>query len=144
MQLKELKGVIFSLAVIFLSSCCVSQKTAERRIARYVECNPGLLNKDTVIVKDTVFLDAVSVDTTFSANTTDTIIIEKDKVRIVYIKKDTTIYLRGEIIRDTIPIEIPVEVEKIVVKENPYDKFIPLLYILLFIGILVALRKLFK
>lgn len=65
-------------ATLFLASCCTSQKVAEKRIAKMVDCNPGLKDafKDTipVQVKDTFVTERLEIQR-------DTI-LELDTVRI--------------------------------------------------------------
>lgn len=59
-----IRFVILLLIAGSLGSCCTSQKTAKRRIARMVDCNPSLINdlRDTVTVRivDTIVVEPVS------------------------------------------------------------------------------------
>ena len=90
-----------------------------------VICNPSLLQKDTIVFRDsvkvfdTVLVESSAIDTTF-ANNSDTIIIENDKIRIEYIKKDSIVYLRGTIKSDTVFIEKKIYVER----KIPVEKII--------------------
>lgn len=76
----------------------------EKKLRRLLKKHPELLNiKDTVTVvrNDTVIVDGIRTDTVFSASI-DSIIIEEDKLRIVYRKIRDSIYIRGEYLGDTI------------------------------------------
>lgn len=62
----------------------------------------------------------VEVDTSFvfsPVHFNDTIIIQKEKIKIKYVRKDSLVYISGECIEDTIYIEKLIPIEKIVVKD---------------------------
>jgi len=117
---------------------------------RMIDCNPSLLQKDTIIVRDsilvldTIIVDNSSIDTNF-AEGSDTIIIENDRVRIEYIKIDSIIYLKGTVKADTIYrekkiyIEKKIPVEKIIIKKptiaEELGRFGKLMLILLLIAL---------
>tara|TARA_B100000686_G_C16669647_1_gene905664 strand:- start:291 stop:776 length:486 start_codon:yes stop_codon:yes gene_type:complete len=125
-----LKKWVYNLVIaVILTGCCTSQKVATKRMNRMVKCNPSLLSKDTLIIRDsirvtdTVVIESASVDTSFFSNLADTVIIENDRIEIQYIRKDSLIYLTGRCKEDTVFIDKKVYitkevlVDKIVVKE---------------------------
>jgi hypothetical protein len=93
--------------------CSLFKSRKERKkeqIAKALEEYPDLLRQDTVRFKDTVRIETVKVDTAFK-ETTDTVIIEKDKLKIRYVNKNDTVFLEGECEGDTIYIDKPVPVK---------------------------------
>lgn len=127
-----MKNKIFALlAAILLSSCCVSQKVAERKIKRFVKCNPGLLKSgDTinVVLRDTILTDPVLVDTTITLTLHDTVFFESPdgiKTKIVRLPggDDSNIPLSVsvECPPDTVFVELSKQIplpDKIVVDET--------------------------
>lgn len=106
----------FAFIAIILTGCCTSQKTAERKISRMVECNPALIKKDTVqlTIRDTIISDSVifSHDTLLG----DTTVIEKEGARVTIIRRDTIleripIYVNVECPSDTTYLDRIIEVE---------------------------------
>ena len=94
------------LALTMLYGCCTSQKTAERRISRMVECNPQLAKSDSVEVRDTVYIEKIAFakDTAFLH---DTLVIEKEGARVKILRRDTfkqeiPVYVEVECPSDTI------------------------------------------
>jgi hypothetical protein len=73
-------------------------------------CAKFCSNQDTVItIHDTVMTETVKIDSVFSAYI-DTIVLNKEKITIRYIKVRDSIYLSGECVGDTVYItkEIPI------------------------------------
>ena len=125
-----MKKWVYKLAIaVLLTGCCTSQKVATKRIDRMTKCNPSLLSKDTLFITDsvritdTVVIESASLDTSFFSNLADTVIIENDRIKIEYIRKDSLIYLTGRCKEDTVFIDKKVYItkevliDKIVIKE---------------------------
>ena len=134
--------VIASLAVLVsINSCaCDYHMKRMRKKCDYV------LQKDTVRVKDTVYVPSVQTDTIFKYYQKDTVIIREGKLTMKYYynNHDSTVYLSGKC--DTLNIirEVPVVVEKEVFK---YDFLASnrIFYILgLLLAILILIAYLFK
>lgn len=114
----------FSLVLILLTSCSLEKqleykyRKAERKIEKLTLKYPQLLQKDTI--RDTIKLtiSRIYTDSVFKYLPNDTIILEKDRLRIQYITRNDSVFLSGECKADTLyyPIEIPVE--KIVVRKS--------------------------
>jgi len=60
---KAVLATFLSLSLVW--GCCPSQKVAKRKIAKFTDCNPSLIEgkKDTVrvILRDTIFKDKISL-----------------------------------------------------------------------------------
>jgi len=117
------KIVFFLIFGLLVSSCCTTRlckiERAEKKILKLTDKFPELLqNNDTIVLKDTIKIDPVIVDTSFVDGSSDTIIVIKDKITIKYVKQDSIIFLTGECEGDTIFITHEVPVEKIVIR-NP-------------------------
>ena len=135
-----------SILLLFLISC-----SQQKRFHRLIEKHPHLLTMDTVYIHDTVKIEVPRVvhDTIinehfFTEITRDTLVIQKDRLRVeIYhdtIKKN--VYIRGEC--DTITVTKIVE-RKIPVKyyeKTPLWKKI--LGWLIFIAILYGVYRLIK
>ncbi|MEO1944445.1 MAG: hypothetical protein ABGY11_09080 [Candidatus Thioglobus sp.] len=118
---KTLKNsfILISIAC-FLVSCIHSTKLerAERKIFKLTQKFPQLLEKDTVIYRDTLYSTEVRTDTSFiDKDLTDTITITKDRLTIRYFKKDSLIYIEGKCREDTIFIEKKIMIDKIVIRD---------------------------
>jgi hypothetical protein len=109
-----------------LTSCCTTRQCkvekAEQKIYDLTQEFPELQKQiDTIIVSDTIQIETISVDTSFNSSVSaDTIIVEKDRIKIKYIKTDSVVYLTGECEGDTIFITKEVPVEKIIIKEPTF------------------------
>jgi hypothetical protein len=80
------------------------------------------------VVRDTIYTESVKYDTTFSERV-DSIYIEKDRLRIIYKKKDSIITIEGECIQDTIYYTKTIEVPHVI--EKPFE-FKWWIYLLIF------------
>jgi len=138
----------FLIAVLLLGMFAC---TPQRRFNRLIEKHPYLLTTDTIYIHDTVeiLVPKIEYDTIYSEHffteiTRDTLVIQKDRLRVeIYhdtIKKN--VYIRGEC--DTITVTKIVE-RKIPVKyyeKTPLWKKI--LGWLIFIAILYGVYRLIK
>jgi len=109
------KLISLLLLLVFVSSCDV-----EQRLARIVKRHPELIKRDTVRVIDTIVVKGVTKDSTFYYRTSDTVIIQKDKLEIKYFfnNSDSTVFIQGQckgdtIYRDKIIYVNNLEVEKV-------------------------------
>lgn len=80
--------------------------------------NPSI---DTVFVRDTLFVSQIQHDTTF-IDRGDTIIIEKDRLKIKYYRDIVTdsIFIEGICEADTIIKEIPITIQEIIYIEQSF------------------------
>ena len=139
-----IKVTILFLLLYFLFSC-----TPQRRLNRLLTNHPQLLEKDTIIVKDTVIVQNYNYDTTTIIRTHDTTtVINNERVVLKYYY-DTLreiIHHDVECLGDTVYIETLVPIEKAVYKElSWWQKYKEFIYIGLFlILVLMILKKLGK
>ena len=110
----------YLIILLILTSCATSKKKC---IEKY--CTN---DTTTIVVRDTIYTESVKHDTTFSERI-DSVFIQKDKLRIVYKKRDSIITIEGECIGDTIYYTKEVKVPHVI--EKPF-KFKWWIYLLIF------------
>jgi len=102
--------------------------------------------KDTLVVKDTVVLPPVAITDTVTTKLHDTIVVEKDRLKVRIVKRQDTLIIEGKCDSDTIirTIEVPYEKIVYVEKEKPMQ-FVRkwLLYLLSALVGFKVLQKLF-
>ena len=139
-----IKVTILFLLLYFLFSC-----TPQRRLNKLLTNHPELLEKDTIIVRDTVVVQNYNYDTTTIIRTHDTTtVINNERVVLKYYY-DTLreiIHHDVECLGDTVYIETLVPIEKAVFRElSWWQKYKEFIYIGLFlILVLIVLKKLGK
>ena len=131
------KLFFYFFTVLFLSSCCAlksplkryecKKNKAEEKIIVLTKKFPELIQTpDTIRLMETITIPTVQVDTTFVFSTDfitpDTVIVEREKVKIQYVRKDSLVYITADCIGDTIYVEKEIPVEKIVVQKPPFAK----------------------
>lgn len=113
------------IIAILLISVCVVGCSPQARLARLIKNNPQLVKSDTIKIHDTTFVKSIHIDTIIQAGVTpDTVTIVKDKLVIKYFNNGKTVYLGGEVKRDTIIKEIPVIVNTV----TPAVPYVPDFY----------------
>ncbi len=115
-----MKNFLFILLLIVITSCATSKKKC---IEKY--CTN---DTTTIVVRDTIYTESVKHDTTFSERI-DSVFIQKDKLRIIYKKRDSIITIEGECIQDTIYYTKTIEVPHVI--EKPFE-FKWWIYLLIF------------
>ena len=115
-----MKNFIYILLLIVITSCATSKKKC---IEKY--CTN---DTTTIVVRDTIYTESVKHDTTFSERI-DSVFIQKDRLRIVYKKRDSIITIEGECLSDTIYYTKTIEVPHII--EKPFE-FKWWIYLLIF------------
>lgn len=97
---------------------------------------------DTIIVHDTIVTNSVSRDTTFYYKTKDSIIVREGKLVLKYFYNihDSTVYLKGKCLPDTVFYEKQIITNNTELKNDPLVKYrwwiIGLFLVLLIIAIL--------
>jgi hypothetical protein len=139
-----IKIAILFLLLYFLFSC-----TPQRRLNRLLTNHPELLEKDTIIVRDTVVVENYNYDTTTIIRLHDTTTVINNERVILKYYYDTLreiIHHDVECLGDTVYIETLVPIEKAVYKElSWWQKYKEFIYIGLFlILVLIILKKLGK
>ena len=126
-------------ATILLTSC-----SAQWHLKKAVQKDPSVLEKDTLIVMDTVVSPPVAITDTVIMKQHDTITLVKDRLRVRIVKVNDTITIDAVCDSDTIirTIEVPYEKLIYIEKENLFDKVKNLaIYIgLAFIGFKIFMK----
>ena len=149
MDTKSFIKDFIKIAILFLLLWLLFSCTPQRRLNRLLTNHPELLEKDTIIVKDTVIVQNYNYDTTTIIRTHDTTtVINNERVVLKYYY-DTLreiIHHDVECLGDTVYIETLVPIEKAVYKElSWWQKYKEFIYIGLFlILVLMILKKLGK
>lgn len=140
-----MKPLLF-IAAVLLCSC-----SAEERLLRLLARNPQLRDTITVTLYDTVpaIVEYVHADTVFVPVPGDTVTIEKDRLRVRYVKMPgDTVWLEGECLRDTIyvPVKMEADVPGVaptkIIKETKIPTWIPLVLMgLVATLVIVVIRK---
>ena len=118
--------------------------SAQWHLKRAVHLDPTILEKDTLIVNDTVVTPPVAITDTVTLKQHDTITVVKERLKVQVVKTNDTIIINAECASDTIVRTIEVPYDKIVYveKESLWDKIQKL--VLLFALIAVALKLISK
>lgn len=129
--------LLFSiLAIIILLSSCSSSWHLKRAIMK----DPNILKADTAYVHDTLVVPEISHDTTIISKPIDTILIEKERLRIKITRLYDTLRVEGTCLADTIFYEKKIPYKKIEYKPRAwYDRYWWL--ILLVCGALIYFKK---
>ncbi len=143
--IKSFIEIVFLCLLLYLLFSC----TPQRRLNRLLTNHPELLEKDTIVVRDTVVVENYNYDTTTIIKLHDTTtVINNERVVLKYYY-DTlreVIHHDVECLGDTVYIETLVPIEKAVFKElSWWQKYKEFIYIGLFlILVLIILKKLGK
>ena len=140
-----IKNYIQIILISLLFICCSPQERLNRLITKH----PQLLQKDTVIVRDTVIVENYNYDTTTIIRTHDTTtVINNERVVLKYFYDTLREVIHHEVkcLGDTVYIETLVPVEKAIFRElSWWDKYKEFIYIGLVLSmILIVLKKLGK
>jgi len=143
--IKSFIEVVFLCLLLYLLFSC----TPQRRLNRLLINHPELLEKDTIVVRDTVVVENYNYDTTTIIRLHDTTTVINNERVILKYYYDTlreVIHHDVECLGDTVYIETLVPIEKAVYKElSWWQKYKEFIYIGLFlILILIILKKLGK
>ena len=101
--------ILLITTIVFLCSC-----SPQRRLERLIAHHPELCITDTLCIRDSVILPAVTADTAVSfSGLVDPVIIKKERLEIEVQKVHDTLYIRGKCKADTMYKTLRVPVEKI-------------------------------
>jgi hypothetical protein len=110
---KQKLTIILSLALI-LSSCGPNfyLRKAERNLKKAID-KGAVITADTVFIEKQVFIPEVKTDTVFESQEGDTVVIQKDRLKIKYVNlPGEKVYIEGKCESDTVFIKTPVAVTK--------------------------------
>ena len=106
--------------LLLLTSC-----SAQWHLKKAVQKDPAILERDTLVVKDTVVSPPVAITDTVTLKQHDTITLVKDRLKVKIVKVNDTITIDAICDSDTIISVVEVPYEKIVYVEKAtlWDKF---------------------
>ena len=104
-----MKWLVKLTLMLLLTSC-----SAQWHLKRAVQKDPLILEKDTLVVTDTVVSPPVAITDTVTLKQHDTITVVKDRLKVQLVKVQDTIIIDAVCDSDTIITTIEVPYEKIV------------------------------
>ena len=110
-------------------------------VALVIGCGPSKPLIETIVMHDTIYTDRVVSDTIVVTKVQDTIVMEKERLRVRVVRINDTLRIEGECQADTIyrttTIEVPV---KVVESRWPWWAR-PLLWALCVLSVIYAVKK---
>jgi hypothetical protein len=106
--------------ILLLSSC-----SAQWHLKKAVSKDPTILERDTLVVTDTVVSPPVAITDTVTLRQHDTITVVKDRLKVQLVKVNDTVIIDAVCDSDTIVTIVEVPYEKVVYVEKAtlLDKF---------------------
>ena len=131
-----MKWLVKLILLSSLMSC-----SAQWHLKKAVQKDPLILEKDTLVVTDTVVSPPVAITDTVTLKQHDTITVVKDRLKVQLVRVNDTITIDAECASDTIVTTIKVPYEKVVYVEQPSfgDKVKSLLLYLIIIILCIKL-----
>jgi len=108
-----MKWLVKLILVSSLMSC-----SAQWHLKRAVKKDPTILEKDTLVVTDTVVVPPVVTADTVITKQQDTIVVEKERLKVKVIRNVDTLIIDAKCDSDTIVKQIEVPFEKFVYVEQ--------------------------
>ena len=125
--------------IILLSSC-----SAQWHLKKAVAKDPMILQRDTMVVVDTIVTQPVAITDTVILQQHDTIRLIKDRLKVKIVKVNDTITIDAVCDSDTIVQTIEVPYEKIVYYEKERPLQIVQRWLLYLLSFIVGLKLLQK
>ena len=115
-----MKWLVKLIVIMSLTSC-----SAQWHLKKAVRRDPAILEKDTMVVTNTVVSPPVAITDTVTLKQHDTITLVKDRLRVKIVKVNDTITIDAICDSDTIISIVEVPYDKIVYVEKKtfWDKF---------------------
>jgi len=101
------------ITIVLLSSC-----SAQWHLKRAVKKDPTLLKTDTIAIVDTIVTPPVTLTDTVITRTQDTVIVQKDKLKVQVVRSYDTIMVDAVCESDTIVQIVEVPVPSVVMKDS--------------------------
>lgn len=112
-------------------------------VALLIGCGPSKPLIETIVMHDTIYTDRVVSDTIVVTKAQDTIVMEKERLRVRVVRVNDTLMIEGECAADTIyrttTIEVPI---KVVESRWPWWAK-PLMWLLVILLGVLGIRKVF-
>ena len=115
-----MKWLVKLILIMSLTSC-----SAQWHLKKAVHKDPTILEKDTLVVTNTVVSPPVAITDTVTLKQHDTIVITKNRLKVKVVRVNDTLIIDAKCDSDTIVRTIEVPYEKIVYVEKKtfWDKF---------------------
>ena len=115
-----MKWLVKLILVSSLMSC-----SAQWHLKKAVRKDPTIMEKDTLVVRDTVVSPPVAITDTVTLKQHDTITVVKDRLKVQLVKVNDTVIIDAVCDSDTIVTIVEVPYEKVVYVEKAtlLDKF---------------------
>ena len=126
MSLGKILTLIAGLIIIFLLFSCGSAYHLRRAAyhVRKAEEKGATWKRDTVYQKIEVVRPEIRTDTVFQTKVGDTVVIEKDRLKVVYVRlPGDSVFIKGECKTDTVRIEVPTVVNNEIKAAPPKVKW---------------------
>jgi UDP-3-O-[3-hydroxymyristoyl] glucosamine N-acyltransferase len=134
----------YILAVVLIISGCSANHHLRR--AKYHEklaiAKGAVIKHDTVFIEKAVIVPEVTTDTIFKSLAGDTVRIEKDRLKIKYVRlPGDSVFIEGKCESDTVTITVPITITKEISAPKGFWYYFP--WILVIIGV-IAVYQLFR
>jgi hypothetical protein len=124
------------ITIVLLSSC-----SAQWHLKRAVKKDPTLLKTDTIAIVDTIVTPPVTLTDTVITRTQDTVIVQKDKLKVQVVRSYDTIMVDAVCESDTIVQIVEVPVPSVVMRDS--DRWYNKVYKFSFYVLLILLLLLY-
>ena len=124
---------VYLLAISVLLSSC----SATWHLKKAIKKDPSLLQQDTIAIVDTIVTPPVTLTDTVTTRTQDTIVIQKDRLKVQVVRSYDTIMVDAICESDTIVQVVEVPVPSIVMKDS--DRWYNKVYKFSFYALLMLL-----
>lgn len=104
----------YLIFLLILCSCSANGKLRRaERLIKQAEAMGSSWHVDTVYTEIPVYIDSVRVDSIFVAQVGDTVVIEKERLKLRYVRlPGDSVYIEAECKADTVYKRVPVTVTK--------------------------------
>jgi hypothetical protein len=131
-----MRWLVGLITIVLLSSC-----SAQWHLKRAVKKDPTLLKTDTIAIVDTVVTPPVTLTDTVITRTQDTVVVQKDKLKVQVVRSYDTIMVDAVCESDTIVQIVEVPVPSVVMKDS--DRWYNKVYKFSFYVLLILLLLLY-
>jgi hypothetical protein len=134
-----MKWGIKLMLIVLLSSC-----SAQWHLKKAVQKDPFILERDTMVVRDTVVVPPVVITDTVTTRQHDTIVVEKDRLKVRIVKKLDTLIIDAKCDSDTIVKIVEVPYEKIIYQEKEAPLYLVQRWVVYILSAIVGFRILYR
>lgn len=131
-----MRWLVGLITIVLLSSC-----SAQWHLKRAVKKDPTLLKTDTIAIVDTVVTPPVTLTDTVITRTQDTVVVQKDKLKVQVVRSYDTIMVDAVCESDTIVQIVEVPVPSVVMRDS--DRWYNKVYKFSFYVLLILLLLLY-